>query len=312
MKIAVFGGSGFVGDYIISELLNNKYIPYVLARYGSKSKIKRYNECKIITGDIDNDTAVEQTMMNCEAVIYNIGIIREFKSNEISFEKLHFEGLKKCVDQAKKFNIKRFILMSANGSKSKGTSYQRTKYKAEEYLKKTGLNWTIFQPSLIFGESLNKQEFCKQLKENMLSLPFPAPLFYDGLVPFNAGEFKMSPIHVSDVAKIFVKSINMKESIKKTFTLGGKDYSWKEIIKKIAIASDKEDKLFIPAPVFPIKILASFFDQFKWFPISREQLTMLLESNTCDGSEAFKFFCIDNPIAFEIESLKYLSDENDK
>ena len=138
MKVAVFGGSGFVGDYIINELLNQKIKPYVLVRNGSKSKLSRYDECKIITGELDNPTAVEQTIMNTEAVIYNVGIIREFKSspslsilvhNEVTFEKLHFEGLKKCVDQAKKLNVKRFILMSANGVKKDGTGYQSTKYR---------------------------------------------------------------------------------------------------------------------------------------------------------------------------------------
>ena len=319
MKVAVFGASGFVGEYIIEELLNSNFSPYILLRYGSESKIKRYNECKIITGNIDNDTAIEQTMMNTEAVIYNIGIIREFKSSpslsilthdEITFEKLHFERLKQCVDQAKKLNIKRFVLMSANGVKENGTGYQSTKYRAEKYLKDSGLDWTIFQPSLIFGNSEGKQEFCKQLKKDMLSLPFPAPLFHNGFSPFNAGSFKMSPVHVTDVAKAFVKSLKEEKSIGKIFPLGGKNLTWKEIIKLISVASDKEDKMFIPAPVLPIKMVATILDRFPWFPIAKDQLTMLLEGNTCDGSQAFELFNIKNPVEFNLDSLSYLSDEH--
>tara|TARA_B100001175_G_scaffold33351_1_gene24301 strand:- start:1206 stop:2165 length:960 start_codon:yes stop_codon:yes gene_type:complete len=318
MKVSVFGGSGFVGDYIINELIENDITPYALVRLGNESKITKYEKCKIVTGDIDNDTAVEQTMMNAEAVIYNIGIIREFKSSpslsvlvhdDITFEKLHYEGLKKCVDQAKKLNIKRFILMSANGVKENGTGYQSTKYRAEEYLKNSGLDWTIFRPSLIFGDSSGKQEFCKQLKKDMLSLPLPAPLFHKGFLPFNAGTFKMSPVHVEDVAKCFVNSLSEKQSIGKTFPLGGKEMTWKEITKNIAIASDREDKIFIPAPVLPVKIVASLFDRFSWFPISKDQLTMLLEGNVCDGSEAYSLFNIKEPIEFNLDSLTYLSDE---
>ena len=309
MKVSIFGGSGFVGEYIIEELLNNNHVPYVLLRYGSEKKINSYRKCKIITGNIGNDTAIEQTMMNTEAVIYNIGVIREFKSKGISFEKLHYEGLKKCVKQAKKLNIKRFILMSANGVNENGTGYQITKYKAEQYLKSSDLDWTIFQPSLIFGDSKGKQEFCKQLKSDMLSLPFPAPLFHNGILPFNAGNFKMSPIHVTDVAKSFVKSLNKKESIEKTFSLGGDSLTWKEIIKLIAVASGKEDKMFVPAPTMPIKVLASIFDRFDWFPISRDQINMLVEGNVCNSNEAFDLFGISNPIEFNLESLEYLSDE---
>jgi len=309
MKVAIFGGSGFVGEYIINELLENKHVPYVLLRYKSESKISRHKECQLITGDLDNPTAIEQTMMNAEVVIYNIGIIREFKSSGMTFEKLHLEGLIKCVKQAKKLNIKRFILMSANGVKENGTAYQTTKFHAENHLKESGLDWTIFRPSLIFGNSRGKQEFCKQLKQDMLSLPFPAPLFYEGLLPFKAGSFKMSPVHVEDVAKICVKSLSNKESIGKTFELGGEDLTWKEITKLIAIASDKETKIFIPAPVLPIKIIAGILDRFSGFPIAKDQLIMLLEGNTCDGTEAFDFFDIKEPTKFNLESLNYLKND---
>jgi NADH dehydrogenase len=309
MKVAIFGGSGFVGEYIINELLDNKHVPYVLLRYKSESKISRHKECQLITGDLDNPTAIEQTMMNAEVVIYNIGIIREFKSSGMSFEKLHLEGLIKCVKQAKKLNIKRFILMSANGVKENGTGYQTTKFHAENYLKESGLDWTIFRPSLIFGNSRGKQEFCKQLKQDMLLLPFPAPLFHDGLLPFKAGAFKMSPIHVEDVARIFVKSLSNKDSISKMFELGGEDLTWKEITKLIAIASDKDTKIFIPAPVLPIKIIAGLLDRFSAFPIAKDQLIMLLEGNTCDGTEAFDFFDIKEPTKFNLESLNYLKND---
>ena len=309
MKVAIFGGSGFVGEYIINELLDNKHVPYVLLRYKSESKISRHKECQLITGDLDNPTAIEQTMMNAEVVIYNIGIIREFKSSGMSFKKLHLEGLIKCVKQAKKLNIKRFILMSANGVKENGTGYQTTKFHAENHLKESGLDWTIFRPSLIFGNSRGKQEFCKQLKQDMLSLPFPAPLFHKGFLPFKAGAFKMSPVHVEDVARIFVKSLSNKDSIGKTFDLGGEDLTWKEITKLIAIASDKETKIFIPAPVLPVKIIAGLLDRFSAFPIAKDQLIMLLEGNTCDGTEAFDFFDIKEPTKFNLESLNYLKND---
>jgi len=307
MKVAVFGGSGFIGDYLVNELLNSKLKPYVLVRHGSQSKVSRYKECKIITGCLDNPTAIEQTIMNSEAVIYNVGIIREFKSCDITFDKLHFKGLVKCVDQAKKLNVKRFILMSANGVREEGTAYQKTKFRAENYLKESGLDWTIFRPSLIFGDSKGKMELCYQLNKDMLSLPFPAPLFYTGISPLNAGDFEMSPIHVEDVAKVFVQSLKIKESIGKTFELGGENLTWRKITKLIAEASGKENKIFLPAPAFLVKFFAKFFAP--WFPVSEDQLIMLLEGNVCDSSKVFKLFSIDSPKKFKLESLTYLNND---
>lgn len=306
MKVSIFGASGFVGEYILKELISNNHIPYALIRYGSENKIEEKYKIRIITGDLDNSTAIEQTIMNTEAVIYNVGIIREFKSHGITFKKLHFDYLKKVVKTAKKLNVKRFILMSANGVKENGTSYQSTKYKAEEYLKRSGMSWTIFRPSLIFGDSNNKMEFNKQLKKDLILKSLPVPLFYKGLLPIKAGSFKMSPIHVKDIAKIFIKSLSMKESIENIYELGGKEKTWKEIMKSISKASGK-NKLFIPAPVMPIKILASLLDRFSWFPISCDQLTMLLEGNVCNSKKVFELFNIEEPIQFNIDSLNYLS-----
>ena len=308
MKVSIFGASGFVGEYIIKELISNHYTPYALIRYGSEHKIENRDKIRLITGNLGNSTAIEQTIMNTQAVIYNVGIIREFKSWGITFEKLHFEYLKKVVDIAKKLNVERFILMSANGVKENGTGYQSTKYKAEEYLKDSGLKWTIFRPSLIFGNSKNKAEFSKQLKKDLILAPFPIPLFYKGLLPIKTRSFKMSPIHVKDIAKIFVKSLSMEESIENTYELGGEEKTWKEIIKLISKVLDR-NKFFIPVPVMPIKILASLLDRFSWFPISRDQLTMLLEGNVCDSKEVFELFNIKEPIQLNMESLNYLSDK---
>jgi hypothetical protein len=80
-------------------------------------------------------------------------------------------------------------------------SHQISKYLAEEYLKFSNIDWTIFRPSLIFGDPRggDRPEFCSQIKKDMLSLPFPAPNFYPGLNPMNAGKFVMSPIHIKNV-----------------------------------------------------------------------------------------------------------------
>ena len=307
MKVSIFGGSGFVGDYLINELLEQNHEVYTLVRLGNKLKISNHHKVNLITGEIDNPTAMEQTMMNTETIIYNIGIIREFKSWDITFEKLHFLFLKRCVDMAKKLNIKRFILMSANGVKENGTGYQSTKYRAEEYLKSSGLDWTIFRPSLIFGNSHGKQEFCKQLRDDMLSLPIPGPLFFEGINIFSAGNFKMSPVHVKDVVKILVKSLLMPETIGQTYKLGGDNLNWKSILKTIANSSNKEGKMFIPTPVFIIKIAANLFGSL--LPVSKEQITMLIEGNTCDSTEVFELFKIESPIQFNKENLSYLYDK---
>lgn len=306
MKVALFGGTGFVGSYITRELVREGFTPKVLVQSGSLSKIN--SPCEVVKGDIQNKNAILETMQGAEAVIYTIGIIREFPKKGVTFKELHLNGLKRCLEIALKIGVKRFILMSANGVRPDGTAYQTTKWQADEALKESGLNWTIFRPSLIFGDPCGegRPEFCTQIRDDMLSMPFPAPLFYNGLLPFNAGSFSMSPIHVKNVAEFFVKSIKLKVCEKNIFDLGGPEaLTWKEIIHQIALASGKRTWK-IPAPVVVIKIAASILDRFKWFPVTRDQLTMLMEGNTV-STNYFDDFSI-NPRKFSMENLEYLKE----
>ena len=306
MNVALFGGTGFVGTYLIEELLNNNHTPVLLVREGSENKVTRAKDCIINIGDVSDKKTIEDTIRDVDAVIYNIGLIRQFPRKGITFENIHFEGAKLCIDTASKIGVKRFILMSANGVKYEGTKYQSTKFLADQYLKNSTLDWTIFRPSLIFGNPKGKIEFCTQLRDDMLGLPLPAPLFFDGININNAGKFSMSPIHISDVAQFFIKCLDMKETYGKIYNLGGpKDYNWIEIIDSISKASAK-NKWKIPAPVEPIKLAAMLLDWLPLFPITKDQLTMLLEGNTCDSSVAFDEFDIE-PTEFSAENLSYLS-----
>ena len=141
----------------------------------------------------------------------------------------------------------------------------------------------------------------------MINLPVPAPLFHEGLIPFNAGSFTMSPIHIKDVANIFVSSIEKENDYDKTIELGGEtELSWKEIIKIISHACGKK-KWALPVPVIGVKTVAAVFDRFSWFPVTKDQLTMLLEGNTCDSTNYFSENSL-KPLPFDINNLSYLKD----
>ena len=308
MKIAVFGGTGFVGSYIIDNLIENQFTPRILVRENSKKKIISAEKCEIVIGDIFDEEAIREVINGVDAVIYTIGLIREFPSLGITFEKLHFEGAVKCMDLSSEAGVKRFILMSANGVCPDGTGYQKTKWMSEQYLKNTDLDWTIFRPSTIFGDPRGngRPEFFTQLKSDLIDLPLPAPLFHQGLLPFNAGNFLMSPIHVKDVAQFFVKSIKEEKYSGQVFELGNENHTWKEMLKMLTTSLNK-NKLMIPAPIGPIMAVASVLDRFSWFPATKDQLTMLAEGNTCDSSKLFADFEIE-PTPLNPDNLSYLVD----
>jgi len=305
MKVTVFGGTGYVGSYLIDALLDKGHHPVLLVRPESRHKVRHHARCTLVEGDISSPDSVRAALSGADAAIYNIGILREFPSRNVTYEALHFEGAKRAMDAAEAAGAQRFLLMSANGVKADGTAYQRTKYLAEQYLRHTGLDWTVFRPSVLFGDPRGRMEFATQLYRDIVRSPLPAPLFYEGLLPLNCGTFRMSPVHVKDVASVFVQALEMPETAGQIFALcGPASLSWKEILKTIAAAAGTT-KRALPAPVLLLKGLAAALDQFEFFPVTRDQLTMLMEGNTCEGDNAFQTFNLE-PAPFDTTSLTYL------
>jgi NADH dehydrogenase len=307
MKIALFGGTGFVGQYIVSELLKQGDSPSLLIRSPTAHQPKSDDRISWYAGSLDEPESLKALLTDKDAVIYNIGILRDFPAQGITFENLQYKGVVKTAAIAQEMGVKRFILMSANGVDLKLTPYQLSKAAAEDHIKHTDLNWSIFRPSVIFGNPVKRTEFASMLKRDIIDTALPAPLFFEGVNPHNAGEFQLSPVHVEDVAKAFAQALRQPETIGKTYTLGGPDdISWRNILKLIAEANGKS-KLMLPVPAFAPSLAALLLDKYSWFPISRDQIRMLTKGNTCRGDEIFKL-CHISPKPFNLENLHYLVD----
>ncbi len=306
MKVAVFGATGFVGGYLIDALLAQGHEPAVLVRPGSEDKLRQPGRCQQVSGDIAGAQAVRDCLEGCDAAIYNIGILREFPQRGISYQALHFEGAKRVIDLCGETGVGRFLLMSANGARADGTGYQKTKFMAEQYLQTSGLDWTIFRPSVLFGDPRGNLEFATQLQRDLIRPPLPAPLFHPGLLPFGAGAFGLSPVHVEDVAGAFVAALDRPEAVGRIYHLGGPEcLAWKDLIRIIAEAGGSR-KLTVPAPVWAVRLAARIFERFDGFPVTRDQIDMLLEGNCCGPEELREGFGIE-PRGFGPGTLVYLS-----
>jgi uncharacterized protein YbjT (DUF2867 family) len=304
MKVALIGGTGFVGVHLVDRLIREGHTPRLLVRPGSDSKVEQPG-CEQVAGTVEDPRALDACLEGTEAVVYLIGILREFPERGITFDALQRQGVEDSIAAARRQGVQRFILMSANGIHPDGTAYQRTKYQAELALKASGLRWTIFRPSVIFGNPKGRMEFCSQLKHDIVDSPLPAPLFYAGLLPRDAGGFELAPVSVHDVAAAFALALREPQTESQTYALCGPDrLSWKEIIATIASACGRT-KWMLPAPAMAIQTAAGILDRFAWFPITRDQITMLMEGNVCLDNDAFARLGM-TPQRFGVDSLNYL------
>jgi len=271
-KVFVTGGTGFVGSYVISRLIEKGV--HVKALVRNKAS---HPDAEAVRGDILRPETYSDSLKDVDAVINLVGIIREFPSKGITFENMHYIAAKNVADAAKTAGVSRFIHMSANGTRKNAVSgYHITKYMAEEYIKESGLDFTIFRPSLIYGKG---DSFISMLAGYMRKTPV--------FTYFGDGSYPMQPVSVYEVADAFTEAVFRDSSIGKTYPLcGNRVYSYKELLIEIAAAMNKNITL-IPVPEVFIKAGIALFGGFSFFPITKDQFTMLKEGNTCPEMTAF-------------------------
>ena len=304
MRVAIFGGSGFVGSYLVDALIAAGHEPSLMVRLGSERKVRQAERCRLVAGNLSSTTAIDATLENCDAVIYSVGILKESPKQGITFEELQYNGVVRVAESAKTRGISRFLLMSANGAKSTGTPYQETKFRAEEHVRASGFDVTIFRPSVIFGEPRGRMEIGTQLYAEMISPPIPAVGFFTGWRPYR-GAVAMSPVHVEDVAQAFLTALRESSTIGKTYVLGGPEVlSWAEMLRRIARTVGRK-KWILPMPIGIMKLAAALLDWLPFFPVTRDQLTMLAEGNTADPA-ALAQLIGRQPKAFNEAYLAYL------
>jgi NADH dehydrogenase len=278
----------------------------LLVRPGSEGKVRRGEECTLVPGDIRDEEAIGAALESCDAAVYLVGAIREFPKKGITWRELHFRGARRVIDLAVERGARRFLHMSANGARPRGTEYMRTKWAAERYLQKTDLDWTIFRPSIAFGDPRGSTEFCTRLRDEMIRLPLPAPLFYEGILPRRAGAFRLAPVHVRDVTAIMAASLDDPTAVGKTYALcGPESFDWKTLVRMIAAASGTTKRL-VPVPAWIVRAAAALLDRFSFFPITRDQIDMLMEGNTCESAGTNRLLRM-KPIPFTLETLSYLA-----
>ncbi|MGB7065987.1 MAG: NAD(P)H-binding protein, partial [Syntrophobacteria bacterium] len=212
-----------------------------------------------------------QGMKGCDAAIHLVGIIRAFPSQDITFERLHTEATANVIEAAKETEIPRLLHMSALGAREDGpTPYLRTKFAAEELVRQSGLNYAIFRPSLIFGRG---GEAIKMFGDMVKK--YVVPIIGDG-------QYRLQPVSVTTVAQGFEKGLDPEIAKDQTLDVGGPDnVTFDEIMDTLARVMGKSI-VKIHMPVLPLRLATSALQHAPGYPLTTDQITMLLEGSTCD------------------------------
>lgn len=285
MQVFVTGGTGFVGGHLVRRLLDDGHAVRMLVRKNSLNKIPREVRERVewVEGDAFDVGALLEGVSGCDAVINLIGIIRAYPSQGVTFEKLHFNATKNIADAAREKGVVRFIQMSALGVDwDEKTEYFRTKWKADQYLIDRDFRYTIFRPSVIFGEG-------DGFVNTLVTLIKQSPV---SVVPGD-GSYPLQPVFVGDVVAGFSSALSTEEAANKVYTVTGPEaFSYREILEKIADAMDKKRRAMnLPLPL--INPFVIILERFSFFPLTYDQLYMLTKGSVGDNKKFVEDFGID-------------------
>lgn len=288
-KVFLTGGSGFVGSAVLKALLARSNVSVVaLSRDG---RLPPRPRVEIARGDVTDEAALRRAMPGCDAAIHLVGIIAERPGDGVTFQRIHVEGTRAVVNAVSACGIRRYVHMSALGTRPDAVSdYHRTKWQAEQIVRERAPNWTIFRPSMIYGE---EGEFTQMVQAwaKRQAMPYLfMPYFGKGLTGFG-GSAQVQPVRVEDVARAFVEAaLDRPESAGKVYDLVGPErMTWPEMYGRIAESTVGKRRLALPVPAWYARLLTAVAPR-SLLPFNRDQVIMSQEDNTGDPTPLARDF----------------------
>lgn len=271
MKIAITGGTGFVGRHLARALTGQGHEVVLIARGidDRDTEIRSLPHAMFAPIGTGQVSELAEAFADCDAVAHCAGINREI--GEQTYERVHVQGTRNVVDAARQAGVGKVLLLSFLRARANcGSTYHESKWGAEEIVRASGLDYTIIKAGMIYGKG---DHMLDHLTHTLHSLPLFATV---GLK-----EKPIRPVAVEDVVRILQASLVENRLTRQTVAVTGpQEMLLSDAVRQVARITGK--RVFIsPFPIVAHRILAWFFEHMMTVPlISSAQVFMLSEGIT--------------------------------
>jgi NADH dehydrogenase len=249
MRIAITGGTGFVGRNLAARL--DPADTVVVSRR---------------TGvDIENVGDLAAAFAGCEVVVHAAGINREIGAQ--TFERVHVEGTRAMIDAARRAGVKRIVMVSFLRARPDcGSGYHETKWAAEELIRRSGIDHTILKASMIYGAG-------DHMVDHVTRAVRTWPVF--GTVGFR--ERTVRPIPVADFVDVLLAAADGRIPDSTVAVVGAEELTLGAAVRRVARVAGRRP-LFVPLPVWAVRLLAQLTEWTMVVPlVAKAQAQMLAE-----------------------------------
>ena len=233
-QVCVLGGSGFVGRHVCHQLVARGYRLSVPTRDRERAKsLITLPTADVFTADVHDPETLRRIFRGCDAVVNLVGVLQDGRG-KASFQQAHVELARKVVGACREAGVRRLLHMSALGADVDGPSaYQRSKGEAERIVRESGLDFTIFRPSVIFGR-----------EDRFLNLFATLERLFP-VVFLGSPDARFQPVYVGDVALAYAESLTRLDAIGQSYDLvGPKVYTLRELVAYVGEVTGKRRPVF--------------------------------------------------------------------
>jgi len=291
--IVVTGASGYVGSHIVRRLVEMGKPVRALIR--SRRRAEREGRLaglpiEWVEGDVSRPATLGPAMTGATAVIHTVAIAIEKGGR--TYEAINYQGTVNVVEAAKAAGVRRFINISQLGADSKlPYRFLASKGKAQEYVAASGLDWTAFRPSVIWGP---EDEFANTFARLVLITPIIFPIIGDERAQFQ-------PVWVEDVVTCVVKALDDPATIGQEYELGGPEVLTLEEIERRTLKALGARRVMIRFPMPLLRLIVALMETLLPAPPVTRSLLELLAVRNVTTSNAIRQF-VPNPRPFTAEN----------
>ena len=270
--ILVLGGSGFIGRHLIARLVSAGHrVTVVTRRRADARHLILLPTVDVIEGDPHDRALLERLAVPANAAINLVGILHE--RGRTTFARVHVELTKLLCEVCREAGVKRLLHMSALGADARGgaSRYLRSKGEAEALVMESGLAWTIFRPSVVFG------------REDHFTNVFAALARSFPVLPLGAADARFQPVYVRDVAQAMYYALGDDVTIGQRYGLCGPSvYTLRDIVRYVAEVSGHPRPVLALGPA-TARLQALALELLPGTLMSRDNLASMTQANVCEG-----------------------------
>ena len=269
MRVLVAGGTGYVGAEVVASLASAGHTLRVLVHAAQPALPE---SAEAVRGDVTDAASLEAAADGCDAIVNLVAIL---EGTDAAFQAVNAGGPRNVVAAADAHGIRRIVHMSALGVSAEHaplTRYWGSKYAGKQAVISSGLDWTVLEPSFVFGRGGG----ALKAFESLIRMPV-APVIGDG-------RYRHQPVWAGDVATAFVRALERPETAGQVIPMGGPQvFTFDQLLDELARVTGRvpRRKLHIPAGLMKAQtpLLSRLPAPLK---VTREQIVMLLAGTECD------------------------------